>query len=191
MRLHSGTILDTEMLEDLNYIESLKYKGLVEEARNPSQESWGHSRQSWLEMKSSEIEKFTGCGNVAALRAAQCAGDTHILPGIYTLNFEQFGWVSVTEMLFDAEKFDQQTLTDPIRYSTNRFVATFEWNDGDPRIRSFVEGECVYGFSPTEIDVAVKYHAIKNAVADVGPLWWGSEETRSFINLLYGDRDLL
>jgi hypothetical protein len=142
-------------------------------------------------MKCSEIEKFTGCGDVAAWNAAQCAGDTHILPGIYTLNFEQFGWVSVTEMLFDADKFDQQTLTDPIRYSTDRFVATFEWNDGDPVVRSFIDDECVYRFSLTEVDVAVKYHAIQNALTDVAAFEWGQEETQTIINLLYGDRNLL
>ena len=191
MCLRAGGILDTEKLEDLNYIESLKHTGLVEETKNPSQESWVQARASWVKMKSSYIAKYSGCDDEYARCAAECAGDTHILPGIFTLNFEQFGWVSVTEMLFDAHIFDQQTLADPIRYSTSRFVATFEWNDGDPRIRSFVDGECVYGFTPTEIDVAVRYGALQKALSEVGALWWGPDETKEIINLLYGDRDLL
>ena len=191
MCLRAGGILDTEKLEDLNYIESLKHTGLVEETKNPSQESWVQARASWVKMKSSYIAKYSGCDDEYARCAAECAGDTHILPGIFTLNFEQFGWVSVTEMLFDAHIFDQQTLADPIRHSTSRFVATFEWNDGDPRIRSFVDGECVYGFTPTEIDVAVRYGALQKALSEVGALWWGPDETKEIINLLYGDRDLL
>jgi hypothetical protein len=191
MQLHAGGVLNTETLEDLNYIESLKYKGLVEETKNPSQESWVQARQSWLKMKSNEIEKFTGCGDVAAWNAAQHAGDTHMLPGLYTLKFERFGWVTVMEVLFDAEKFDRQTLTDPICYTHNRFVATFEWNDGDPVVRSFIDGECAYRFLDRDIDVAVKYHALKNALTDVGAFEWGQEETQTIINLLYGDRDII
>lgn len=190
MQLHAGGLLDTEMLKDLDGIEDNLYEDLVREARLSAEEVYAQDRRQWLEMKSSEIEKFTGCGDVAAWNAAQCAGDIHILPGLYTLKFERFGWVTVTEMLFDADKFDHQTLADPISYSTDLFVATFEWNDGDPRICSFFDGECVYRFTPTEIDVAVRYGALQNALADVGALWWNSEDTKTIINLLYGDRDL-
>ena len=190
MQLHAGGVLNTEMLENLSLNEYIRYEDIVEAAKNPRQESWAPATQSWLEIKSREIAEFTGCSDKDAWWAAQCAGDTHILPGFYTLNFERFGWVSVTEMLFDSKKYDRQTLADPIRDSTNRFVATFEWNDGDPLIRSFHDGECVYAFSHMDIDVAVPFHAIRHAVADVTLSRWDSEQTRTFINLLYGDRDL-
>ena len=152
--LHAGRLLDTRKLRNLDDIEESVYLLKVKEAMASIKHLHDLVKDQWLERRSYEIAETTGCSKHVAWQAAQSVSDNYTLPDVYTLKFEQHGWVTVAEVLADPMKFDKKSLTDPKACHDERYVAVFEWKNGNPFIRSAVNGGCNYGFTAIEVLMA-------------------------------------
>lgn len=186
--LQPGGILDTEMLKDLSQSEGSAYERLVNKARAACSEVYEQGKEQWREIKTREIMEFTGCSFKEASRATWLVSEADLLADVYTLEFEEFGWVTVADVLSDPTKFDGELLSDPIPYNYFSDEATFEWRDGNPKVSSSAYGGCIYVFSPIQVDPSILPNVIGLVGSDDGVLW-KPEITNPLIDLLYGDWD--
>ena len=95
-----------------------------------------YERDHWLDCKVTEIVEVTECDPGEAERIAIELLDTNRIPFGYTLYFEEFGYVTVADVLSNAEKYDQHLVCNPYRYShgLGRDEAVFIWNGVEPSV---------------------------------------------------------
>lgn len=125
-------------------------------------------RNGWCEFKKKEIINHTGCNTLSAEYSIQCALDEHLLLDSFTVYFRHFGLVSISELLCEPQKFDNQLLADPLEADYSDYCQKFEWNDGDPQIRPPIGDLRIYKFHESQVNKAILMHGISNVYLEEG-----------------------
>lgn len=149
--------LDIEALPDLSEPEETKYQEIIASEMKRAASQAGKKRN---EYKKKQVAIFSKRTDITLERAEEIATallDGHLL-GEMELQFDDLGTVSVQTVLSNPEKYDNETLRDPIEPEKGRNKAIFFSNDsntGKPIVHSFLHGGQIYfpknrGLSSTE-----------------------------------------
>jgi hypothetical protein len=173
IELREGGILDTESLKGLTGTELSQYLLMVNEAKAEKEALASEIREQWLDERVEEIVNTTGCDMEVARKEAKKLLTTDQLPNTYVFHFDRQGQVTVGDVLADPDKYDRQTMADPVEpnYNGGRNIAIFYWNNGHPLIHSHAHGGKVYRFASMQSDEAVFRQAVEDAKTDAGAHW--------------------
>lgn len=169
----SGGVLDSSKLRDLNTDEFAEYQRLVDLAKEHQRSLAETVKSTWLHEKGQEIAIKTGMHLSAATGVAREFLETNSLSGDCILQFDRFGDVLVEEVVANPEKFDNETLADPLEseYNGGRNIAKFYWNNGRPAIHSHAHGGRVFQISTSIADADLLAAAAKAVKDDAGAHW--------------------
>jgi len=146
--INNGHYLDTKTLKDLTNSELGEYENLVSIAKKPAEKIGKKIKSAW---KKNKKKKLIEAGNspqqvnetIEQLNAVR--GQPTVLPTHFILHFQEFGEISVEEVLNNPEKFNDQALADPIEgVDYGESTAKLWINDGTPIIHSFAHGSTLY-----------------------------------------------
>lgn len=132
---------------DLTAEEEKQFDKLVTEAKNQARVQSGAIRAKFIKDKTDEFINAGNSPEVAMATAERaCGGDKVDLYGDYLLNFGcMIRPVSVAEVLADPERFNEQSLADPLEGIAKGLTkARFFANKGKPVVNSYAYGGMTY-----------------------------------------------
>jgi len=144
-----GGYLNTQLALDLTTDEFDYYTHSVEVAKQKSKSKSLKINQQW---QTNKIDSLVSNGT-EPVQAKKKIGEmsnsnsSMTLPADFDLHFSSFGKVKAQEVLNNPEKFNDQSLADPIegiQYGTS--TAKFWFNNGKPLIKSFAHDGNYYHF---------------------------------------------
>lgn len=141
---HGGEYLNTAALSELTLEQERTYQRLVADAKRLAKPECDRRRREYVK---TAVEKLVTEHDMTLQRAHQTVesrlGGTLI--GEDRLNFDDFGIVTVADVLSDAEKYDEATLADPIDGgSANKAILFVNPYTGVPQIYSHAHGGTHY-----------------------------------------------
>ena len=146
----NGPFLDLDMLPAITPEEMAQIRQMQEDAIKAAQPAAEKQRQVWLEERMADWEhKQTGLGTPVTDEARRQYRDTlhratknYRLLGDFELVSENYGVVTVGEVLDNPEKYHGNTFGDPLEpdYNGNLRVAKVFLHGSRPIIRSFAHG---------------------------------------------------
>jgi hypothetical protein len=153
-RLIDGDVLDTRLLPDLTADEEQEYERLVREAKEKARPAAQKKEDEYVEQQAEILmQNETAGGRTLSKDQAQKIvrnrKNGH-LSGKDILHFDNLGQVSVEDVLKNPQKYDGETLRDPVEPETGPNKAKFYSNPGSKRppiIHSFLHGGSNYVLS--------------------------------------------
>ena len=154
--LIEGGTLDTSECRDLSPAERAAYEKMVDEAKRAKQPEADAAWEAYKLRRGREIAGKQGIPLDKAVEILTRAREGQPLEGAFPLNFLKFGEVTVSDVLKDPAKYDQQALLDPLEPNyRSKFCAKFYANGGqDPCVHSFAHGGKVYPVVKPEVAAA-------------------------------------
>lgn len=143
-----GGMVDTHRLPDLTTEEKARYQRLVDEAKAAKREEAARVRAQWRELQVCRMVESGADEEQArsSLPGIEDDGRAINLFGDFILDFDRFSAVTVKEVLGHPDKFDGQSLADPIEgvaYGTGK-AKYYANQSGKPCIHSFAHGGYKY-----------------------------------------------
>jgi hypothetical protein len=176
---------DSKSVELLTWLEKVQRDFGVEPTTAIDPKIREQGLEQWTKNFIRDYVERTGCDSSIAGVAVQSTLDNLTLPDQYTLNFKHHGWVTVTEVLLDAVKYDRHILVDPLE-AGNEHNATFMWNNGYPLVISKSHGGRVYRFFNNQINKSILLHGINIAHTQEGQQF-APRALRAACDLLFGE----
>jgi len=168
--INNGDYLDTTLLKDLTDIELDAYENLVSTAKQQAKNKAKEIKQIWLENKEKQLIE-SGLSTPEVQETIKQLGTADrkntTLPLNFILHFQEFGAISVAEVLNTPEKFNNHSLADPYEgISYGETTARLWINDGTPVIHSFAHGGATF-FLPDQAELTQE-HTKKTIRLEVG-----------------------
>lgn len=135
-----GNVLDTSLLKDLTEDEEVKYQRLVDEAKGKSLTEAVRIRGQYVMV---EVEKLIKAGipqaDAKRIIEKRIGGDLIEGDNLY---FDRVGKTTVKQVLKDPEKFDRETLLDPLEpgYGPHKAIFYANIKEGKPVVYSQAHG---------------------------------------------------
>jgi uncharacterized protein (DUF927 family) len=152
MTLKTGGVLDTSTLLDLSNDEREELKLMQDKAKVRAKpvadtKMAAYTVKRVREMIANGVDELSASRTMAHINSL----GHRTISGDFPLIFDLLGIVSVHDVLANPEKYDQQTLADPVEgVEYGRCKAIFYWNDGKPFIHSFAHGISRYTLEQSE-----------------------------------------
>jgi len=170
MATNNGDYLDTTILNGLTTFELGEYEKLVSTAKQQAENTAKEIKAAWLENKGKQlIESGLSTPQVKeTIQQLSTSDRKHVtLPLNFILQFQEFGKISVSEVLNNLEKFNNQSLADPFEGTEYGESTAKLWiNNGTPVINSFAHGGATF-FLPAKADLT-RAHTKKTIHLEVG-----------------------
>ncbi len=144
-----GEFLDTRSIANLTREELTAFEKCVQQKKDAMQNPSMEKKAEWVSERVSELVEM-GIEESHARQSMEriANSDCQNLYGDFLLTFSNtaLGTVSVKEVLGNPEKYDQQSLADPVEgVGYGKTTARFFWNDGkNPLINSFAHSGRLY-----------------------------------------------
>ncbi len=152
----AGCPLDTALCRDLTPGEEQEYERLVAEEKAKMEPEAQPIRDAWLLARGKAISKARNIPYSEARNIAIKAAEGMELEGDFVLQFQEFGFVAVADIVQDAdalEKYDKAVLHDPLEPDyKSPWCAIFYANGGmDPVVYSQAHGGQIFKLPPATV----------------------------------------
>jgi hypothetical protein len=139
--------IDTrKVCPDLTAAERATFNKLIAAAKATLQPEADRAKAAYVECRAGVIAKRTGIPLEEAKRQVETSTRGFLLPE-FVLKFVKLGTVTVGDVLDDPEKFEDESLADPlagISYGRNKAKLYLRRRDNQPWIKSFAHGNASY-----------------------------------------------
>ncbi len=149
-----GSVLDTSLIKDLTQQEEKEFTDLVNKAKSENKPQAAIIQNQYIETAADAFVEETKTSAKPLSKAEaldivrrRANGELDLND---VLNFDTLGQVSVQEVLADPEKYDEESLSDPLEPEEGSNKAKFFANldkGYPPKIHSFLHGGQTYTFS--------------------------------------------
>ncbi len=133
----AGESLDTSLCADLTGEELVQYHQLVAQAKKEKESEAAKIHAAWLHARGQSIAEARNIPYAQAVAVAEKAAAGMKLEDDFILCFQKFGEVAVADVVADLQKYDGQSLHDPLEWDyKSPYCAIFYANDGEPPVVS-------------------------------------------------------
>ena len=149
-----GSVLDTSLIKDLTSQEEKEFTDLVNKAKSENKPQAAIIKNQYIETEADAFVEETKNSAKPLSKAealdivrSRANGELDLND---VLNFDTLGQVSVQDVLADPEKYDEESLSDPLEPEEGSNKAKFFANldkGYPPKIHSFLHGGQTYTFS--------------------------------------------
>jgi hypothetical protein len=153
-RVSAGGVLDTSLCPDLSAEENERYKRLVAEKKEAAEPRAKEIREKYLLERGKEVAEKRNVPLAEGIRIVAEAQEGRPLPNEFPLHFRNFGEVSCSDVLADLEKYDKETLHDPLEpdYKSPYCAILYANNGTNPLVHSQAHGGINYCIAPAKGD---------------------------------------